>query len=370
MNTLSKVTRSIAVSSLIAGAVLCANVSAFAQLTSVSPPSRTIGAGALALDDHYGHTLILETPQPGDPGYDAWAVGPAINWRIPIPPFAGANMAFVLTGPSSSEPTEMLIWDPPSPAGTGGAQGVWRPHDISSILSTSGFISGTGTTGQLAYFTGSGSLGSTDLSGDVTTSGGVTTTISSIGAAGTTAGTHIVSAINSNASTGTINAANGGTGHGTYSIGDVLYATGASTLSTRTIGGTDQVLTVSGGAPVWANSGATIAYATSTSTVATNLIQFTPTPSSTYIRILNTSGGTINITGMNSSGVPDGRLLTIVNISASSSESIQILDHNPASLAVDQFDLPGTLPIVLSQNGAATFLYDLSRQKWELIATN
>lgn len=51
--------------------------------------------------------------------------------------------------------------------------------------------------------------------------------------------------------TGTAAATQGGTGLTSYSTGDVPYASGSSTLSKLAIGTTGQVLTVSGGLPVW-----------------------------------------------------------------------------------------------------------------------
>ena len=50
---------------------------------------------------------------------------------------------------------------------------------------------------------------------------------------------------------GTLNASSGGTGNSSYSSGDILYASGGSSLSRRSIGSSGQVLTVSGGVPVW-----------------------------------------------------------------------------------------------------------------------
>ena len=52
--------------------------------------------------------------------------------------------------------------------------------------------------------------------------------------------------------TGTLGATNGGTAQSTYATGDIIYASGANTLSKRTIGSTGDVLTVSGGVPTWA----------------------------------------------------------------------------------------------------------------------
>ncbi len=51
--------------------------------------------------------------------------------------------------------------------------------------------------------------------------------------------------------TGTLPEGNGGTGESTYTTGDILYAQGANNLGKRAIGSTGDVLTVSGGVPVW-----------------------------------------------------------------------------------------------------------------------
>jgi len=50
---------------------------------------------------------------------------------------------------------------------------------------------------------------------------------------------------------GTLAPTRGGTGIGTYTTGDLLYASASNVLSKRAIGSTDDVLTVSGGVPVW-----------------------------------------------------------------------------------------------------------------------
>lgn len=50
---------------------------------------------------------------------------------------------------------------------------------------------------------------------------------------------------------GTATAAQGGTGQASYTNGDMLYASGATTLSKVGVGSSGQVLTVSGGFPVW-----------------------------------------------------------------------------------------------------------------------
>ena len=84
---------------------------------------------------------------------------------------------------------------------------------------------------------GAGTVTSVDMSGGttgLTTSGGPVTSSGTITLAGTLA------------------AVNGGTAQTTYATGDLLYASGANTLSKLAVGTTNQVLTVTSGAPAWA----------------------------------------------------------------------------------------------------------------------
>ena len=52
--------------------------------------------------------------------------------------------------------------------------------------------------------------------------------------------------------TGTLGVARGGTNLASYAVGDILYASGATTLSKLAIGSAGQVLSVSAGLPAWA----------------------------------------------------------------------------------------------------------------------
>lgn len=67
-----------------------------------------------------------------------------------------------------------------------------------------------------------------------------------------------------------IAATSGGTAQSTYTTGDVLYASGANTLSKLAIGSSNQILTVSGGVPTWANAGAGSGTVTNTGTLTAN----------------------------------------------------------------------------------------------------
>lgn len=79
----------------------------------------------------------------------------------------------------------------------------------------------------------------------VNASGG-TTGLSFSGGPVTTTGTLTLS--------GTLGYANGGTNQTFYAQGDFLYASAANTLAKRAVGTSNQILTVSGGVPVWSSS--------------------------------------------------------------------------------------------------------------------
>lgn len=78
----------------------------------------------------------------------------------------------------------------------------------------------------------------------------------------------------SNITTGTLAVANGGTGQSSYTTGDLVYATAATTLSKLSVGASGTILTSSGSAPQWsAASGLSVGTATNATnaTTTTNL---------------------------------------------------------------------------------------------------
>jgi hypothetical protein len=171
-----------------------------------------------------------------------------------------------------------------------------------------------------------------------------------------------------------IAATSGGTGVNTYSTGDIVYAASANptALTNLPIGTAAQVLGVTaGGVPGWVTNGATITNTTSLTTVSTDQNPFTPSAAnSTYIRVANTKGGTININSIDITGVADGRMVTIVNVSSASSDYIMINSQTGSAPANEQIQLPMGQPIILGQLGAATFIYDATVSLWELVSTN
>ena len=132
---------------------------------------------------------------------------------------------------------------------------------------------------QITAAIGGGTVTSIDVSGGttgLTTSGGPVTASGTITLAGTLA------------------AANGGTGQSSYTVGDILYASGTGALSKLGIGTAGQVLKVAGGIPSWAtdaNAGGTVTSIGITETGTALAITNSPV----------TTSGDINIAGAGTS---------------------------------------------------------------------
>jgi hypothetical protein len=115
---------------------------------------------------------------------------------------------------------------------------MWLYNNGTDVVNAITNLPSGATVGGVAISTGSasGTVESVALDGGTT---GITVSGSPI----TTTGTFTLS--------GTVAATHGGTAQSTYSTGDILFASATNTLSRRTVGSTGQVLTVSGGVPVW-----------------------------------------------------------------------------------------------------------------------
>ena len=106
-------------------------------------------------------------------------------------------------------------------------------------------------------------------------------------------------AINGNQITsGTVGVSYGGTGLSSYTTGDLLYATGSTTLSKLAIGTSTYIMTSSGSAPQWSDpSGITIGNATNvavtTGSATTNYLAFV-TATTGNLPVLTNTGLTYN----------------------------------------------------------------------------
>jgi len=113
-----------------------------------------------------------------------------------------------------------------------------------------GYVTGNGT----GAFTASTSIPATNITGTMTVSTGGTgaNTLSGYLFGNGTSAVTASATIPASVLSGTVATTQGGTGLGTYTLGDILYASVGNVLAKRAIGSAGQVLTVSGGVPTWA----------------------------------------------------------------------------------------------------------------------
>jgi trimeric autotransporter adhesin len=148
-----------------------------------------------------------------------------------------------------------------------------------AVAASNGYLLSSTTDGVLSWIAAP-TTGITALTGDVTASGSgsvVATlaatsngTLTTLSALTTATSLSSVGTISTGTWTATaIDPTHGGTGQTTYATGDTLYASASNVLSKLTIGSTGNVLTVSGGIPVWAPP-ATSGTVTSVSVVTAN----------------------------------------------------------------------------------------------------
>ena len=94
----------------------------------------------------------------------------------------------------------------------------------------------------------------------------------------------------------------GGTGIGTYTTGDILYASGANTLTKLGVGSTGDVLTVAAGVPTWSDSSsettASNADDTGSATVNTGRLVYYDATDDGYKEANGTAAGTSAIAGV------------------------------------------------------------------------
>ena len=163
---------------------------------------------------------------------------------------------------------------------------------------------------------------------------------------------------------GTLAVSNGGTGQTT--------AAGAlKALLPDSAGGATKVLAIKpGGGIGWTDNGATVTNTMSAPIfLDANASNYPIDPGTTYLRLASSAGGIIELSGLGSTGVANGRVITIANIGGYAI----VIKHQGASAEGNQFDLPGGSDIILAHGGSATFIYDRVTQTpgfWELVSTN
>jgi hypothetical protein len=92
--------------------------------------------------------------------------------------------------------------------------------------------------------------------------------------------------------TGVLDETNGGTGQSSFTTGDILYASGANTLSKLAVGANGQILKLAAGLPSWGNESAVATPTRQIFTSGTAQTYTRPTsPTPTYIKVTCIGGG-------------------------------------------------------------------------------
>jgi hypothetical protein len=154
------------------------------------------------------------------------------------------------------------------------------------------YTAGTGLTLTGTQFSISNTAVSANSYGSASSVG--TFTVNAQGQLTAAASTSI--AINGNQITsGTVGVSYGGTGLSSYTNGDLLYASGSTTLSKLAIGTSTYIMTSSGSAPQWSDpSGITVGAATN-STNASNVAVTTGSATTNYLAFLTGTTGNLPV---------------------------------------------------------------------------
>ena len=185
-------------------------------------------------------------------------------------------------------------WSDPTGITVGNATNASNATNATTATNLAG-----GTTNQIAYQTGAGAtsfltaptVASTFLQWNGSAfvwAGGNAGTVTSVDVSGGTTGLTTSGGPVTSSGTitlaGTLAAANGGTGINTYGTGDLLYASGTTTLSKLNLGSNTYLLTSSGTAPQWSDpSGVTVGTATNATNAANVATTATATNADFYI---------------------------------------------------------------------------------------
>ena len=162
--------------------------------------------------------------------------------------------------------------------------------------------------------------------------------------------------------------ANGGTNIGSYTTGDILVATGATTLSKVSVGTSTQVLGTSGGLPAYVQNGATIAATEVTpSSLGGNTNNLANNDTTTVFRLNNSTGGSINLTGIDASTSVTGRTIILKNVGT---QPIILKSNNGGSSAANQFQTHDGGDVIVVQHGVVMLEYDGTTQTWWEIGSN
>ena len=194
------------------------------------------------------------------------------------------NPAFTVDSSTASQVAGLKI----TGAATGGTVAIVAT-DSGSNASLTLNAKGSGTIGI-----GSVSTGAVTITPATTITGVATLTAQPVLSSLTASKPVFTDASKGLVSTGTLAYDQGGTGQTTYAAGDIVYASGANTLSKLAIGSAGQVLTVTAGVPAWATDTTTGTVTSVAQSFTGGLISVSGSPI--------TSSGTLALTVAGTSG--------------------------------------------------------------------
>lgn len=230
------------------------------------------------------------------------------------------------------------------------ATGTWQGTAIGAVYGGTGQTSWT--TGDLLYASGTNTLAKRGIGSSgqaLVVSGGVPTWASI-----TTLGTIATGVWNGTA----IGATYGGTGQSSWVAGEIVYSNATNQLRGLTIGATNQVLTVSGGAPAWSYSSIP-----QNSRSADYTLALSDGGGHVYHPSTDTTGRTWTIPANASVAFPIGSAVTFINDTSAGSITIAITS--------DTLVLAGTGSTgsrTLAANGVATAI-KVTNTRWVISGT-
>ena len=190
------------------------------------------------------------------------------------------------------------------------------------------------TTGSAATLTTPRAINGTNFDGSaaitVTAAAG-TLTGTTLNATVVTSSLTSVGTITSGTWNGTaVDATHGGTAQTAWATGDLLYASGSNTLAKRTIGSTNDVLTVVGGVPAWAApTTPTIVWAAPSATLPT------PQTNNATSGVLALASGRGDTNVIQSSGTTTGGFYVGSGITTTGTTTDNVVIHNAAATTND-----------------------------------
>ena len=168
---------------------------------------------------------------------------------------------------------------------------IWQKIDNTDAVTSVNGYTGTVVLGYADV--GAPSTTGTNATGTwgISISGNATTVTNGLYSTGSYADPTWLTSLAASKLTGTVAVANGGTNIASYTVGDMLWASGATTLSKLAIGTNTQILTSSGSAPQWSTpSGITVGTATNLAGGTAGAVPYQTGAGATTFLSLGTSG--------------------------------------------------------------------------------